>query len=524
MKLKVLITDHLPEKSFEIFRQEGVEFDYRPGISYEEILEIIDRYHGIITRSRTPVTKELLEKGRKLRVVGRAGVGVDSIDIEEASRRGILVVNTAGGNRISVAELTIGHMIACIRGIPYGHRGIVEGKWYKKTLFGHELYKKNLGIIGLGRIGSEVARRALAFGMNLYAYDPYIPESKAEKLHVKLLKKLDDLLKISDIITIHAPLTEETRGMISHREFSKMKDGVVILNIARGGIIDHEALFEAVKSGKVGAFALDVYPEEPPGNFPLKDFPFMSLTPHIGANTQEAMENVASMVVSDVINALRGREVKSPVNFPLQESSATPFVKSYKKLAERMGKLFPALFGLKSPIIEIELLGTAKNLGDIVKAYFLKGLLSQITDAHVNEINAPYLAREKGIEIVVKTGDGLHNFKNIIIVKGYNGGKNKIAGSVFDEKYYRILNIKDFWFEIEPRGELLFFETIDMPGIIGEIGYKIASRGYNISDLRYFTRRKFGLGILKLDRKPEKDLIDELKSLDYITNVAYVSL
>ncbi len=524
MKLKVLITDHLPEKTFEIFKKEGVDFDYRPGISYDEILKIVEKYDGIITRSRTPVTKELLEKGKKLKVVGRAGVGVDSIDIDEASKRGILVVNTAGGNRISVAELTMGHMIACIRGIPFGHRGIIEGRWHKKILFGHELFKKNLGIIGLGRIGSEVARRALAFGMNLYAYDPYIPESKAEKLNVKLLKKLDDLLKISDIITIHAPLTEETRGMISYKEFEKMKDGVVILNIARGGIVDHNALFDAVKKGKVAAFALDVYPEEPPGDFPLKDFPFMSLTPHIGANTQEAMENVASMVVTDVINALRGREVKSPVNFPLQESAATPFVKAYKKLAERMGKLFPALFGLKTPVIEIELLGSARNLGDIVRAYFLKGLLSQITDAHVNEINAPYLAKEKGIELIIKTGDGLHNFKNIIIVKGYNGGKNKIAGSVFDEKYYRILNIKDFWFEIEPRGELLFFETIDMPGIIGEIGYKIASRGYNISDLRYFTRRKFGLGILKLDRKPERDLIDELKGLDYITNVAYVSL
>ncbi len=524
MKLKVLITDTLPEQTFGIFSKEGVEYDYRPGIPWDELLEIIKNYDGIITRSRTPVTKELLERARKLKVIGRAGVGVDSIDIEEASKRGILVVNTAGGNRISVAELTIAHMISCVRGIPYGHHGILNGKWHKKKLFGHELYRKKLGIIGLGRIGSEVARRALAFGMKLYAYDPYIPQSKAEKLSVKLLKTLDELLEIADVITIHAPLTEETRGMISHKEFEKMKDGVVILNIARGGIIDHDALFKAVKNGKVGAFALDVYPEEPPTDFPIKEFPFMSLTPHIGANTQEAMENVASMVVTDVINALRGREVKSPVNFPLQESAATPFVKAYKKLAERMGKLFPALFGLKTPVIEIELLGSAKNLTDIVKAYFLKGLLTQITDAHVNEINAPYLAKDKGIEVIIKTGDGLHNFKNIIFVKGYNGSKNKMAGSVFDEKYYRILNIKDFWFEIEPRGELLFFETIDAPGIIGEIGYKIASRGYNISDLRYFTRRKFGLGILKLNKKPEKDLLNELKNLEYITNVAYVSL
>ena len=524
MKLKVLITDNLPEKAFEIFDREGVHYDYKPGISFDELLQIVDKYDGIITRSRTPVTRELLERAKRLKVIGRAGVGVDSIDIEEASRRGILVVNTAGGNRISVAELTIGHMISAVRGIPYGHDGILKNEWRKKKLFGHELYGKNLGIIGLGRIGSEVARRAQAFGMKVYAYDPYIPESKAENLHVKLLKKLDELLEIADVITIHAPLTDETRGMISKSEFEKMKEGVVILNIARGGIVDHEALFEAVKNGKVRAFALDVYPEEPPEDFPIKDFPFMSLTPHIGANTHEAMENVASMVVNDVINALRGREVKSPVNFPLQESAVTPFVKAYKKLAERMGRLFPALFGLKTAVIEIELLGSAKNLKDIVKAYFLKGLMSQITDAHVNEINAPYLAKEKGIELIVKTGDGLHNFKNIMIVKGYNGSKNKIAGSVFDEKYYRILNIKDFWFEIEPRGELLFFETVDTPGIIGEVGFKIASSGYNISDLRYFTRRKLGLGILKLDKKPSRELLKELKKLPYVTNVAYVSL
>jgi D-3-phosphoglycerate dehydrogenase len=312
-KFKVLITEHIAEAGVELLKsQPDVELTYEPELfrDFKKILEIIPQYHALITRSGTPVTEELLERAKNLKVVGRAGVGVDNIDLEAASRRGILVVNAPTGNTLAATEHTMGMMIAAARLIPYAHKSLKEErKWERKKFMGVELAGKTLGIIGFGRIGSRVGIRAKAFDMKVIAYDPYIKREKAERLGVELVDELEELLKRSDIITVHTPLTEETKNMITKKEIELMKDGVIILNIARGGIINERDLYEALVSGKVRAAAVDVFSKEPATDNILLDAPNIVVTPHIGANTFESQTNVAVIIANQVLAALRGEEV-----------------------------------------------------------------------------------------------------------------------------------------------------------------------------------------------------------------------
>jgi D-3-phosphoglycerate dehydrogenase len=352
MTYKVIITDPIAEAGIEILKKDPeVEVDYRPEIPFEELLEIIENYHGIITRSRTPVNKELLDRAKNLKVVGRAGVGVDNVDLEECSKRGILVVNTPGANTIGATELTMMHMLTIMRNGHKAHQSVAEGKWERKKFMGEELFGKKLGIIGLGNIGSQIAIRCKAFGMEVYAYDPYIPREKADRLGVKLVDNLDDMLKEIDVLTIHAPLTEETLNMISKRELELMKDGVYIVNCARGGIINQEDLVEVAKTGKIKGIALDVYkPEPPPREFIEALLQLweegkinLSLSPHIGANTYESQTNVAVMVAEQVLKALKGETPEFVVNAPFPDLSALGLIKPVLDLAEKMGQFIVCL-------------------------------------------------------------------------------------------------------------------------------------------------------------------------------------
>ena len=325
MTYKVIVTDPIAEEGLKILQSDpDIELDYRPEIPFDELLKIIENYHAIITRSRTPVNKELLDRAKNLKVVGRAGVGVDNVDLEECSKGGILVVNTPGANTIGATELTLMHMLTIMRNGHKAHQSVAEGRWERKKFMGEELFGKKLGIIGLGNIGSQVAIRAKAFGMEVYAYDPYIPPEKAERLGVKLLDNLEDMLKEIDVLTIHAPLTEETLNMVSKKELELMKDGVYIVNCARGGIINQDDLVEVARSGKIKGIALDVYkPEPPPREFVENLLQLweegkinLSLSPHIGANTKESQANVAVMVAQQVIKALKGKPPEHGVNAP----------------------------------------------------------------------------------------------------------------------------------------------------------------------------------------------------------------
>ncbi len=528
---KVLITDPIAPKGIEILEKEpDIEVDNRPEIPFEELLEIVENYDCIITRSRTPVTKELLERAKRLKVIGRAGVGVDNIDIEEASRRGILVVNTPGANTIGATELTMMHMLTILRNGHKAHQSMLEHKWDRKKFMGTELYGKTLGIIGLGNIGSQVAIRAKAFGMKVMAYDPYIPREKAERLGVKLVDNLHDMLKEIDILTIHAPLTHETKNMISEREFEIMKDGVYIVNCARGGIVNEEALIKYLKKGKVRGVALDVYSKEPPPpEFidKLKEFDNVSLSPHIGANTYESQENVAVIVAQQVIKALKGQTVEYVVNAPFPDLSVLTIIKPHIDLAEKMGSFIAqwSEAGIQEVLIEVR--GDISEHFHPISAGVLMGILKHIVDFPVNIINSVYVARDRGIKVKEVSSEESIDFKHFIRVKVKSNGTEKtVAGTVLEGHIPRIVQIDKYRVDIEPEGILLVFENKDIPGVIGKIGSILGKANINIAGFRLGREKKGGiaLGILNLDDPVPEEVLNKLKEIPELLFVKQVIL
>ncbi|MEO2083409.1 MAG: phosphoglycerate dehydrogenase [Desulfurobacteriaceae bacterium] len=531
-KFKVLITEHIAEPGIELLKkQPDVELTYDPELfrDFNKILEIIPRYDALITRSGTPVTEELLERGKRLKVVGRAGVGVDNIDLDAASRRGILVVNAPTGNTLAATEHTMGMMIAAARLIPYAHKSLKEErKWERKRFMGVELAGKTLGIIGFGRIGSRVGIRAKAFDMKVIAYDPYIKREKAEKLGVELVDELDELLRRSDIITVHTPLTEETRNMITKKEIEKMKDGVILLNIARGGIINERDLYEALVSGKVRAAAVDVFSKEPTTDNILLDAPNIVVTPHIGANTFESQTNVAVIIANQVLAALRGEEVEFAVNAPCEDTAAAKVLKPFMDLAEKLGLFAVQVACSRSKEIVIEYRG---DLGEDVKPLttaFLKGFLQKIVDIPVNLINAPFLAKEKGISVVeVRRPEGI-NFKKLIRItcKGEKGEEFSLAGTVMDDKFPKIVEINNFLFDLTPQGKLLLIRNFDVPGVIGKLGSILGKYSVNIAgfQLGRTEKGKEAKGVILVDDDVPPEALREIREIPEILEVKQVNL
>ena len=526
---KVLITDPISEKGIEILKREpDLEVDNEPDISYEELLEVVKDYDCIITRSRTPVTAELLERAERLRVVGRAGVGVDNVDVEEASRRGILVINTPGANTIGATELTLAHMLCVIRNFHNAHNSMLEGKWDRKKFMGTELYGKTLGIIGLGNIGSQVAIRAKAFGMKVLAYDPYIPKEKADRLGVKLLENLKEMLKQVDILTIHAPLTHETKHMITRKEFELMKDGAVLINCARGGIVKDEDLIWALETGKLSGVGLDVYSVEPPPyEFieKLKKFPNVSLSPHIGANTYESQENVAVIIAQQVIKALRGQTVEYVVNAPFPDLSVLTLIKPHLDLAERMGKFLVqwAEEGIRE--VHVEVRGDIAEHFHPIASAVLMGILKEVVDFPINIINASYVARDRGLKVEELTSEETVDFKHYIkVVVRSDGAERVVVGTILEGNLPRIVQIDKYRVDVEPEGIMLLFENKDVPGVIGKIGTMLGQAKVNIAGFRLGRERRGGiaLGILNLDDPVPEEVLEEIKKLPEILLVKQV--
>jgi len=531
-KFKILITEHIAEPGIELLKkQPDVEVTYEPELfrDFNKILEIIPEYHALITRSGTPVTEELLERAKNLKVVGRAGVGVDNIDLDAASRRGILVVNAPTGNTLAATEHTMGMMIAAARLIPYAHKSLKEErKWERKKFMGVELAGKTLGIIGFGRIGSRVGIRAKAFDMKVIAYDPYIKREKAERLGVELVDELDELLRRSDIITVHTPLTEETRNMITKKEIEKMKDGVIILNIARGGIINEEDLYEALVSGKVRAAAVDVFSKEPTTDNILFNAPNIVVTPHIGANTFESQTNVAVIIANQVLAALRGEEVEFAVNAPYEDTAAAKVLKPFMELAEKLGLFAVQVACSRAKEIVLEFRG---DLGEDIKPLttaFLKGFLEKVVDIPVNLINAPFLAKEKGLKIVeVRRPEGI-NFKKLIrmVCRGENGEEFSLAGTVMDDKFPKIVEINGFLFDLKPEGKLLLIKNYDVPGVIGKLGSILGKYRVNIAGFQLGRKEKGkeAKGVILIDDDVPQEAIEEIKEIPEIMEVKQVNL
>jgi len=525
--MKVLITDPLAEEGIERLRcEEGFEVREKAGLKEEELINLIADYHALIIRSGTKVTRRIIEAAQNLKVIGRAGTGVDNIDIESATKKGIVVMNAPGGNTISAAEHTVSMMLALSRNIPQANASLKRGEWDRKKFMGTEVYGKTLGIIGLGRIGREVARRARGLKMSVVAYDPFISKEKAEEMGVRLLS-LEELLPQVDFLSIHTPLTSQTRGLIGEREISLMKRGVRIINCARGGIIQEDALYQALKAGKIKGAALDVFEKGKPFDSPLLKLDSVIITPHLGASTEEAQKRVAMDIATQVIDFLKYGRVRNAVNFPVIPSQIQEKITPYLSLAERMGNLEAQL--VEGHPIQVEVIYRGElalfEVAPLTRA-LIKGMLSFVLP-EVNFVNAPILARERGIKVVETKTLEAEDFTNLISVKLLTDKEERrIDGTVFEEKAPHIVRIDDYSLDFVPQGNFLICANVDRPGVVGKIGTVLGNYQVNISGLRMGRKTPGGknVSVYSLDDSPPSEAIKDLLRIKEILQVKVVHL
>lgn len=495
----------------------------------EELIPLVRDAVGVVVRSETKITKRVIESAAKLRVVGRAGVGVDNIDVEAATARGVVVMNAPGGNTISTAELAFSLMLALARKIPQAHASMKAGEWNRKAFHGVELYGKTLGILGLGRIGGEVAKRAMAFGMTVIAYDPYVTLARANALQVELVE-LDELFARADFITVHMPLSNETRNMINADSIAKMKPGVRIINCARGGIVNERDLAEAIKSGRVAGAALDVYEvEPPPADFELRQLPQVIMTPHLGASTEEAQENVGVEVAQAIIDYLLHGVIKNAVNMPSLDAKTYAQVKPYMGLGEKLGRLVAQIAAKRNDRLVITYGGKATEVpGDPVLRSVLKGFLHEIEGQDVNLVNVRSVAKALGLVVEeIKSGEEL-DYTDWLQVTACSGEtRASCMGTFYGPRCQaRIVRINDKPVEIVPEGVLLLLTNKDRPGIVGIIGSIMGKHGVNIASMS-LTRDIAGgraLTVLNLDSVPPAEAIKEIQQHPDISDVRIANL
>ena len=524
---RVLVTDTLADSGLAILRAAAdVDLDYRAGLKGQDLLAAVAESDALITRSGTAVTPELVSSGDRLRIIGRAGVGLDNVDVEACTARGILVINAPTANIMSATEHTMAMLLALCRNIPEAHASVKRGEWTRSKFMGLELNAKTLGIIGLGRIGSRVTVRARGFGMHVIAYDPYIAPTAFERVGAEQVS-LDELLSRSDVITVHTPLTEETRGMIGTTEIGKMKDGVILVNCARGGVYEEQALATALELGKVGGAAVDVYVDEPPPpDHPLLNVKNIILSPHIGANTIEAQDRVAVQTAEMVVEALRGSIFVSAVNLPfegLSDADAAPMI----QLAEKLG-LFAAQV-ISGPVnrAAIELWGIEERLTKILSVASLKGLLSPFVAESVNFVNAESVAENRGIAISSTTHPTPHDYTNLITFRASSPEEEVcISGTLFSEKNQRIVSVNSFRVEFKPEGHIIYLINKDVPGVVGKVGTLLGDREINIAEYNLARNASGGkaMAVITIDSPLDADTLSFLRSYREMEEVKQVRL
>jgi D-3-phosphoglycerate dehydrogenase len=525
---KVLVMDGVEEKGLAALRQEPeIEVVIGAKMTEDELCLVIGEYDGMIVRSATKVTARVVENAARLKVVGRAGVGVDNIDIPAATSKGILVVNAPGGNTIAAAEQTMAMMLALSRNIPRACATLRAGKWDKKAFMGVELRDKILGVVGLGRIGSAVAKKAQGMDMNVVAYDPYITEEKAELLGIKLLS-LEDVFRQADFITVHIPLTKETKHIVGEKAFSLMKEGVRVINCARGGVVDEQALYNAMKAGKVAGAALDVFEKEPNTDSPLYEFDNFIATPHLGASTKEAQLSVAVDVSESIVAALKGDFVKNTVNIPSLSPKALKIVKPYLALAEKMGKFAAQIIRGRVNKLEVIYGGDLANqeVTPITTA-LIKGFLESILQDMVNFVNASLQAKNRGIQVVQKQSEEEGDYANLINVKvTSNKEEISVAGTIFGGVDARLVSIDGYHVDAVPEGNMLYIPHIDKPRIIGPVGNMIGAQDINISGMQVGRKVIGGRAVmlLNVDAPLPEETMAEINKIDGILGVRNVSL
>ncbi len=516
--MNVLITDGIDPQCGQILAKNGFNVTEKPKISKEELKEIIGGFDKLIVRSATKVTAEILECGKKLKLIGRAGAGVDNIDIEAATRNGIIVMNTPGGNTVSAAEHTCAMMLSAARRIPQATADMKQGNWNKTKFSGVELEGKTLSIIGLGKIGREVASRMQAFGMKTIAYDPMIPDEYAAKLNIELLPLHENFIR-ADFITIHSSLNESTRNLISKDTLDLMKRGVIIVNCARGGIINEADLAEAILSGKVAAAALDVFEIEPinPDN-PLLKLEQVIATPHIAASTSEAQEKVAIQIAEQIVEWKRRGKLEGAVNASAVELAQAPGVSSYLALAEKLGAILAQMSPVQACKMTVRTSGEfLHTFNEVITAAALKGLLDVRQSKDTNYINAFTMAKECGISLEQKFEKENPDYTNLIRIELENGTtKRMIGGTVFGDKEIRIVMIDQFLVEFKPEGNIIIYNNIDKPGVLANVTQLLLQHNLNVAyvALSRDEEKKVAMTAIVVDGKVMATLLDEIRAVN----------
>jgi len=525
-KHTIVVCDHIHEDGLNILKNtEDINYVYAANIDKTALLDVIKDADIAITRSSTDVDEKFLNAAVNLKAIIRAGVGYDNVDMEGCSKRGIIAMNVPTANTIAAVELTMAHMLSCMRKFPYAHNQLKQDRiWKREDWYGNELFGKKLGVIGFGNIGHRVALRAKSFEMDVVTFDPYIPSTKATDLGIEYTTNFDDILSC-DIITIHTPKNKETLDIIGEKEIAKMKDGVILINCARGGLYNEEALLNNLKSGKIAMAGIDVFKKEPAINHPLLDLDNVTVTAHLGANTKESQKKIAVQAAQNAIESARGIAYPNALNLPIDESKIPSFVKPYIELTQKMA--FLSAQSDKSAIrsISVQAEGKIAEYLDSLTTFAAVGSLSVSGGEDVNYVNAKFWAEEKGITF--DTAEISHNsgYNNKVTVKiTTEKGVNTISGTVFNDNMQRIVDINHFALDIEPKGNMIFLRNSDVPGVIGEVGKVLGNEGINIADFRLSRGKNGALAVILVDSTINSDILSKLANLEAAISVSYAEI
>jgi D-3-phosphoglycerate dehydrogenase len=526
---KILIADSISQRGIdELSREGGLDIAIKPGLSETELIEIIPEFSAIVVRSQTKVTADILKAGKSLRVVGRAGVGVDNVDVEAATRRGVVVLNAPGGNTVSTAEHTFSLLLSVARKIPQADASVRGKNWDRKNFEGVELYNKTLGVIGMGRIGSELSRRAIAFGMRVIAYDPYLSATRARSLQVELVDELDDLLATSDFISLHTPLTPETRHILDATRLRKTKRGVRIINCARGGLIDETALANALQDRHVAAAALDVFEIEPlPNDSALRSTPNLILTPHLGASTAEAQESVGIEIAQSIRAALLEGTIRNAVNMPNLDARTLAIIGPHLRFGEKLGRFLSQIAPKRVDTLNVNYSGKVNEVDTTaITRSVLKGFLQGAGGPDVNEVNAPAFAESLGLKVTESRLSALGDYTDLLELSATAEGKIVSVGGAFFGATPRIVSINSRPVEARPHGIILALENTDRPGMVGRIGTLLGEHGVNIATMSLSRNQAGGtaLTVLNLDTAPGEEVLAAIRASDDIHSAQVIEL
>ncbi len=528
-KPRVLVADSISSKGIELLAAgEQLLVDVKTGLKEKELISIAADYSALVVRSQTKVTANVIDAAKRLKAVGRAGVGVDNVDVEAATRRGVIVMNTPSGNTVSTAEHAFSLLVSIARNIPQAHLSVKEGKWDRKSFEGVELQGKTIGIFGMGRIGTEIARRAIAFGMRPVAYDPYLSPSRARSLQVELFEDLDEVLARADFLTMHMPLTPETKHLINAERIAKMKQGVRIVNCARGGLIDEQALYEGLKSGQVAAAALDVYETEPPpADYPLRTLSNIVFTPHLGASTAEAQESVGIEIAEAIRSVLLEGVIRNAVNVPNIDAKTLSVIAPYLSFGETLGRFLRQIAPKRTESLSINYSGKVNEFETSpISRSILKGFLEEAGGGDVNPVNAASFAQTLGLKTIESKESAAGEFTDLVDLQATGQGETVSVAGTFIGASPRIVRINGRHVEARSIGVLLLLENNDVPGIVGQIGTVLGEHSVNIANMSLSRDHRGGevLTVLNLDSAPDEKILGAILANANIKTAKVVKL